>query len=200
MNREKGLAPGLLSGFADRAGEQEWLRRLNEVLGKHTSLVRRPGKPDDLDSKWTAWQNFKASNEYLLANARYRVQAKDKREAADWAAWLPYQRQLCVRGWYIEVASPVSVVEWKWPLTIAIMGDVRYIEPQIALTNEVGHGPIWMPVVVRLARKPADEVDVADILIFPEGSEARALYEGPWVERPLERRNSRWRYTVRTVT
>lgn len=172
MDKEKQLALGLLSGFREHAGLQEWLGRLKDALGKHPSLV---GKTDDLDEKWAAWQNFKASDESkaLFAQARYRIQVEDKREAADWAAWLPYQRQLCGRGWFIEVSSPIKVVEWKWPLTVAIMGDSRYRETQIALTNEVERGPTWMQVVVRLVQQPADEVGVADILIFPEGSEAR---------------------------
>lgn len=95
MDEEKRLAFGLLSGFKGNASQEEWVVKLKAALSKQPTLV---GEPDDVaEEKWAAWKEFQGSAEgnALLANARYQIRLKDKREAAALAAWLPYQPQLC---------------------------------------------------------------------------------------------------------
>ena len=173
MDEEKRLAFGLLSGFNGTATREEWMLRLKAAFSTQPTLVG--GSGDAADEKWTAWQEFRDSAEYrvLVANARYQIRLDDKREAAAWAAWLPHQPHLRGAGWFIELSSPVNVVEWKWPLNVAIMGDSGYSTTQAALTDQAEHGPPWMKVIVRQAQQPAEELGVADILIFPQGLDAR---------------------------
>lgn len=172
MDMEKRLALGLLAGFEDNATQDEWMGRLSTVLAKQPSLVI--DSADVGGERWAAWQQFKGTSQGkdLLVKARYRVQLKDKREAPSWAAWFHDQPHLCA-GWFIDASSPVKVVEWKWPLTVAIMNDAGYSETQAALTYEIERGPEWMQAVINRVQQPADEVGAADILIFPRGFAAR---------------------------
>ena len=178
MDVEKRLVAGLLGGFKATADQEKWVARLKAVLLEQPTFVGEPG--DVGEPEWAAWQELKSSVEgkSLLNRARYRIALKDMRESASWAAWLPYQQELCGGGWFIEVSSPVKVIDWKWPLTMAVVGERGYGEANKALEHQIKNGPDWMKVLVRRVQTPPEEVGVADILIFPQGPAARETLLG----------------------
>ncbi len=179
MDEEKRLVAGLLGRYKRTAEQEELVARLKAVLGERPALVA--GLGDVGEKEWAAWREVKSSQEgkELLTKARYRVALEDKREAARLATWLSRQKELRGRGLFIEVSSPVKVVEWKWPLAVAIMGGSGYAQARTALGEAIDDAQReWMKVVLRLAQKPAEQAGVADILVFPQGLAARETLLG----------------------
>ena len=174
MDEEKRLAFGLLSEVEEGADEATCLTRLEEILSAKPSLVDEPQRATE--AKWRAWTELRNSAEgkSLLNNARFQLRQQNKCEAASWAAWLQGKPDLWGEGFFVEAFSPVTVVEWKWPLSIAVVDDSAYQSTQAALAEIGKHGPPWLNTLVRQVEKPADEIGVADIIVFSHGADARS--------------------------
>ena len=169
---EKRLAAGLVFGIEGDRTWEVWVEAFRASLARQPSLVRESG---DLNPEQTAaWEQLKASQEgrVLFDRARYRIAWNDKREATKWARSLASQPLLCGRGRFIEVASPVEVVEWKWPLATAVIEDLGRAEAQANIAELMDSDPSWLRILIRPVKTPADQAGAADILIFPQGWKA----------------------------
>jgi hypothetical protein len=77
---------------------------------------------------------------------------------------------LAGKVWHVNVASPVQTVEWKWPLSLAVIPGPGARKLHKALTDQRDGGPAWMRATTRISQG-----DSSDILFFPDGLKARAL-------------------------
>ena len=71
--------------------------------------------------------------------------------------------------WHVSVTSPVHTVEWKWPLSLAVVPGPGAAKLRKALAARRESGPPWIRATTRVVQG-----DCSDILFFPDGLQARA--------------------------